>query len=176
MQRCVEGADGPKLLEKLTPVDRTSALALASIGRLLNDPLVSRLVKRRVTAEITAEEQDDRSETSALASSEEAQKTDTEDVTGNLGVKRPRSPATGTLLAWERATMQLREVLEAAQPDFSTVLSDRQQQAVLDDAEQVAKELFENSDSSKCSSRGNTASSRRTTAKRSTAIVSNYFP
>jgi len=72
--------------------------------------------------------------------------------------------------------MQLREVLEAAQPDFSTVLSDRQQQAVLDDAERVAKELFENSDSSKCSSRGNTASSRRTTAKRSTAIVSNYFP
>jgi len=99
VQRCVEGADGPKLLEKLTPVDRTSALALASIGRLLNDPLVSRLVKRRVTAEITAEEQDDRSETSALASSEEAQKTDTEDVTGNLGVKRPRSPATGTLIS-----------------------------------------------------------------------------
>jgi len=176
VQRCIESSDGPKLLEKLTPFDRASALVLASIGRLLNDPLVSGLIKRRVAAEINSEEHEECLESRDMIAGESAQTRINEEAGGSLGTKRPRSPSTENSPAWERAATQLREVLIAAQPDFSTALTDRQKQAVLEDAERVAKELFDNSDPSKSNPRGSTAASRRTTTKRSAATVNNYFP
>lgn len=160
----------------MAPFDRAPALVLASIGRLLNDPLLAGLIQRRVTAEINSEEKEECPESRDMITGESAQTAVNEEAGGSLGTKRPRSPPTENLPAWERAATQLRELLIAAQPDFSTVLTDRQQQAVLEDAERVAKDLFENHEPSKSNPRGSAAVSRRTTTKRSAATVSNYFP
>jgi hypothetical protein len=157
VQRCVEGSDGPQFLQQLNPPDRAAALALAALGRLLNDPSVAALVARRVAAEIAAEEE--AADSGAAAAGEGVQ----------------ASSDAGGATAAQRAAAQLRAVLVSARPDFATALSSRQQRTVLEDVGRLAKAFFEDAEPPKHHSRANAHTARRVASKRSASSVGGNF-